>query len=304
MPSYASDAFLEETARWFRAVGRQLAPLRWPDGPIVLVQIDNEGALYFRDGAYDQDYHPDAFASSAPSCAHKYGTRGALCAKRGAAEDDLAFATDRAAPALRRAQAPPTSRATSTGPSSTSTCSRRAMERMARGARRRGLRRRSRRRTTFPSARRRRRSTPARIARVVDLVGLDYYHRATPAEHTTILRAARRELACALRGARACPPSVPRWAPASRRSSPPLDEHDSIYTLLRALAYGLRGFNLYMAVERDRWIGAPIDATGGRGPSPRSGGGSCEALERVAFRTLRRPAPVRVLTPRSSGSRA
>src|SRR4029077_3045745 len=34
--------------------------LRWPDGPIVLVQVDNEGALYFRDGIYDQDYHPDA----------------------------------------------------------------------------------------------------------------------------------------------------------------------------------------------------------------------------------------------------
>ena len=29
-----------------------------------------------------------------------------------------------------------------------------------------------------------------------------------------------------------------------------------------ALAYGLRGFNLYMAVERDRWIGAPIDPHG------------------------------------------
>ena len=42
----------------------------------------------------------------------------------------------------------------------------------------------------------------------------------------------------------------------------PLDENDSMYALMCAMAYGLRGFNLYMAVERDRWIGAPIDPHG------------------------------------------
>ena len=60
VPSYASDAFLDETARWYRGVGVAVGHLRWPDGPIVMVQVDNEGALYFRDGVYDQDYHPDA----------------------------------------------------------------------------------------------------------------------------------------------------------------------------------------------------------------------------------------------------
>ena len=43
---------------------------------------------------------------------------------------------------------------------------------------------------------------------------------------------------------------------------PPLDEKDSLYALMAALAYGLRGFNLYMAVDRDRWVGAPIDVHG------------------------------------------
>src|SRR5262249_16999815 len=60
VPSYASDAFHDETALWFEAVGRVLAPLQYPKGPIVMWQIGNEGALYFRDGPYDQDYHPDA----------------------------------------------------------------------------------------------------------------------------------------------------------------------------------------------------------------------------------------------------
>src|SRR5258706_10428513 len=62
VPSYASDVFHEETALWFEAVGAQVKGLRYPEGPIVLVQIDNEGALYFRAGPYDQDYHPDAIA--------------------------------------------------------------------------------------------------------------------------------------------------------------------------------------------------------------------------------------------------
>jgi beta-galactosidase len=60
VPSYAADAFHDETSRWFDAVGGQLSRLRYPDGPIVMVQVDNEGAMYFRDGPYDQDYHPDA----------------------------------------------------------------------------------------------------------------------------------------------------------------------------------------------------------------------------------------------------
>ena len=62
VPATRRDAFHEETALWFQAVGDVVRDLRHPEGPIVLVQIDNEGALYFRDGPYDQDYHPDAIA--------------------------------------------------------------------------------------------------------------------------------------------------------------------------------------------------------------------------------------------------
>ena len=60
MPSYASEAFLIESEKWLTLVGAELAPLRHPEGPIVLCQIDNEGTLYFRDGLYDQDYRPEA----------------------------------------------------------------------------------------------------------------------------------------------------------------------------------------------------------------------------------------------------
>jgi beta-galactosidase len=65
------------------------------------------------------------------------------------------------------------------------------------------------------------------------------------------------------------------------------------------MAYGLRGFNLYMAVGRDRWVGAPIDAHG----KPRSLHAQyarlLAAIERTKLHTLRRRAPVRLVVPRS-----
>ncbi|MGC4094277.1 MAG: beta-galactosidase [Polyangiaceae bacterium] len=60
VPSYASKKFMSEAAHWLAAIGERLAPLCYPHGPIVLCQVDNEGAMYFRDGVYDQDYHPDS----------------------------------------------------------------------------------------------------------------------------------------------------------------------------------------------------------------------------------------------------
>src|SRR5262249_8085267 len=98
VPSYASSAFHDEAARYFRALAPSLAPLKWPNGPIVMVQIDNEGALYFRDGAYDQDYHPDAVAIYRAFLRDKYKTLEALEAAYGApsseeATSEVRFAT-------------------------------------------------------------------------------------------------------------------------------------------------------------------------------------------------------------------
>ena len=105
-------------------------------------------------------------------------------------------------------------------------------------------------------------ATPLNPARMtaIDLVGLDYYHRATPAEHWTILRRTT-ELACRCEG-RGRPAFGAEVGAGFPPFFAPLDENDSMYALMCAMAYGLRGFNLYMAVERDRWIGAPIDPHG------------------------------------------
>ena len=41
-------------------------------------QIDNEGSFYFREGAYSQDYHPDALRAYRDFLRAKYGTIDAL----------------------------------------------------------------------------------------------------------------------------------------------------------------------------------------------------------------------------------
>ena len=68
---------------------------------------------------------------------------------------------------------------------------------------------------------------------------------------------------------------------------------------MTALAYGLRGFNVYMAVERDRWIGAPIDRRGKRRPSAAFWERLVGAIERTRFYRLTRRTPVYVVVPRS-----
>ncbi len=292
VPSYASDAFLEETARWYRAVGERLSRLRWPDGPIVLVQVDNEGALYFRDGQYDQDYHPDAVRAF----------RAFLSAKYGDSVEDLREAWGHGDLDLETVEPPRRFDARAARDltrhidwaefhehllSS-------AMHRMAAALAEAGL-------DGVPTTHNLplgESATPLNPARLtgIDLIGLDYYHRSSPTEHWAILRRTT-ELACRCEGLG----SLAFGAEVGAGFPPffaPLDERDSIYALMAAIAYGLRGFNLYMAVERDRWIGAPIDPHGRPRPMAEAYTRLFAALERTALHELRRRAPVRLVVPR------
>jgi beta-galactosidase len=67
--------------------------------------------------------------------------------------------------------------------------------------------------------------------------------------------------------------------------------------VLAALAYGLRGFNIYMAVDRDRWIGAPINRRGEPRPSAEFWRKLIAGLDEVRFHQLVRKAPVRIVVP-------
>ena len=143
----------------------------------------------------------------------------------------------------------------------------------------------------------------ARMAGTVDLVALDYYHRATPTEHLIVFRRTS-ELVSRCDGTH-----TPAYGAEVGAGFPPFfapqDTTDSLYTLLTALAYGLRGFNLYMAVERDRWVGAPIDPHGKRRPFALAYEASC-APSRPPASTSSGAAPPSgsSFRARSAGSRA
>jgi beta-galactosidase len=292
VPSYASDAFLEETARWYRALGERISRLRWPEGPIVLVQVDNEGALYFRDGVYDQDYHPDALHAFRDFLRAKYRQLRAL--RDAWADETITFATvepPRRFDAKAIRDLPRHVDWTEFHEQLLSA----ALERMAGDlvdAGFGGLP------TThnLPLGESATPLNPARMASI-DLIGLDYYHRATPAEHWSILRRTT-ELAsrCEGRGRPAYGAEVGAGFPPFFM---PLDETDSMYTLMCAMAYGLRGFNLYMAVERDRWVGAPIDPHGRPRAMAAQYGRLLAAIEWTRLHTLHRRAPVRLVVPRA-----
>jgi beta-galactosidase len=293
VPSYVSDAFQTEAAQWLRACADAVAPCVWPDGPIVLYQIDNEGALYFRDGVYDQDYHPDAISAYRRFLQAKYGVLQELRRAHGDAAVTFAgieppkrlnaetalelaphldwaeFQEQLLADAFARMRSVLSATALGALP-----CSHNLP--LSEGA------------TPLD---------PGRVSQVVDFVGLDYYHGASPAQRGEVSRRTS-ELAvrCEISEAPAFACELGAGFPPF---FPPLSRGDNEFTALTALAYGLRGFNVYMAVERDRWIGAPIDRSGQRRHSADFWEKLVRALERTRFHELSRRVPVQIIVPRS-----
>lgn len=255
LPSYASPKFQEETRRWYEQVGSVLGELCYPAGPIVFVQVDNEAALGFRDGVFDQDYHTAQLDEYREFLTRKYPSvetlrrlykNPALVINKSNPPErkQLKLATDLPA-ALDWAEAQEDSLA-------------RSLERMALPLR-----------EHFPGALLTHNLPPGwetsvldpeRLDRSFDLIGADYYHRAGPEQRRAILQ---RTTELRFRAdARARPCFAAELGVGFPPYFSPHSEADSHFSTLCALAYGIRGFNLYMAVERSRWVGAPIDHTG------------------------------------------
>jgi beta-galactosidase len=293
VPSYASQAFRSEVRTWFSAVGERLAPLCFPSGPIALVQVDNEGAMYFRDGVYDQDYHPDAIRTYRAFLREKYATEAELRSTyaQPAVTFDCAEPPKRLdattalelAPHLDWSEFQERLLADSLA----------AMRQMLTDVGFEGVPTMH----NLPISEGATPLDPALIARAVELVGLDYYHGASPPQRAEI---ARRTSSLAVRSEQM---NVPAFACELGAGFPPffppLTDHDNAFTALCALAYGLRGFNLYMAVDRDRWIGAPFNIRVERRPSADFWQRLCSALTRLSWHELSRHTPVHIVVPRS-----
>lgn len=291
VPSYASRAFLREASRWLQAVGERLGPLCYPQGPIVLCQVDNEGAMYFRDGVYDQDYHPDAVQNYHKFLKRKYDSPAEL--GRVIGQEVSGFDID----PPRRLEAE-----RSRDLSRHLDWAEAQEELLARSFRKmRDVLSEAGMKVPFshnlPIGETMTPLDPGRLNDVVELVGLDYYHVATPGQRSVI---ARRTTELSVRAAAH---DVPAFACELGAGFPPffppLTETDNTFTAMTALAYGLRGFNLYMAVDRDRWIGAPYDRKGRARPSQERWRKLADALNAVRFHELTRQAAVHLVVPRS-----
>ena len=77
-PSYASKVFLDEVEIWYRGFCEVMAPLQYPDGPIVACQVDNEIGYHFQPNTFALDYHPDSIAGFQGFLEQTYGGIGEL----------------------------------------------------------------------------------------------------------------------------------------------------------------------------------------------------------------------------------
>ena len=283
VPSYASRWLREQLEHWLRAVSEVVAPRLWPKGPVALLQVDNEAAYYFRDSPYDGDYHPDALADFARFLEQRHGDIAVLNEAYGSEHTDFASVpAPRALPDERlQPQLDWVAFQQALLADSLADMKRQMIEAGMSGVPfvhnlpmgDLGLP------TSLPS-----------LGERVDLVGLDYYHQQSG------LEAVRR------RTLRLCGSTPLAFAPELGAGAPPWfvprSDADSLIPTLAACAHGLRGFNLYRAVERDRWYGAPLDASGEPRPSAASWRALLHTLRDSELWRLRRKVEVALCIPR------
>lgn len=269
IPSYASSAFHAAVAAWYAEVGRVSAPHLAPDGPVVAIGVDNEAQLFFRTGAYDLDYHADAIAwwheasglEGAPPRAWDPGDAARCITWVRFKEQYLARALHELGKALDAAGFAGLARFHNLAPGPLSLSDQRGIQHAIAGP-----------------------------------VGFDAY---TPRAGFLELR--RRAIQVA-----AVADPVPiafevglgffPWFPPLDAGDDPSRERDHLLTLL---AGGMRGFNLFMAVERDRYYGAAISRDGQLENHATWIAPLTSALAEIDWPSLRRSTPIALVDTRA-----
>ncbi|MCB9574990.1 MAG: beta-galactosidase [Kofleriaceae bacterium] len=266
VPSYASAAFRAEVAGWFAAFAEVVAPRLAPDGPVVAIGVDNEAQQFFRLGAFDHDYHPDAIAWW-----HEAGGEGEP-PRRWDVDDEAAQA--RAVDWVRFKDV----------------YTARALGELAGALDDVGLGGVARFHNLPPGE-----PWWSDAPRIADAirgpVGIDLY-------------AGRRDLPMIKRRAlhlvgSSSVPLAPEVGVGFFPWLPPIDPDGQREAMLGLLAWGVRGLNVYMAVARERWYGAAIGDDGTPGPAAAWLRPVLRALGEVDWSHLRRPAEVAVVVSRA-----
>lgn len=267
VPSYASERFHAAVAGWFRAVGEVVAPRAWPDGPVVALQVDNEPQMFFRAGAFDHDYHPDAIAhwrrvtgaadDEDPPRAWEPET-AAACARWVLTKDEqLADALARFDQALDAA----------------------GLDGLARFG-------------NLPPGEPWFTDLPRLEAAIAGPVGIDVYAGAGD------LGKIRRR-ALHLAGSTAHLPIVPELGCGFVAYAPPFPDDEQRRVTLALLAGGVRGFSFYMGMTRDRWVGGLLDEEARPRPTARWATALLAALAALDWPALRRRTRVALVLSRA-----
>jgi beta-galactosidase len=269
IPSYASSAFHARVKAWYAEVARVAAPHLAPDGPVVAIGVDNEAQLFFRLGAYDLDYHADAITwwhestglEGSPPRAWDPAAAGRCISWVRFKDHYLARSLGMFAHALDDVGLGGLARFHNLPPGPLGLSDLRGIQHAIGGP-----------------------------------VGLDAY---TPRAEFRELR--RRAIQVA---STAAPVPIAfevgigffPWFPPLDAGADPARERDHLLTLL---AGGVRGFNLFMAVERDRYYGAAITKDGVVEPHAKWIPKLTSVLADIDWPALRRATPIALVDTRA-----
>jgi beta-galactosidase len=252
VPSYASERFFELTGGWYDVVCPIIARHLAPRGCVVAVQSDNETCYLFHDQPYATDYSPDSlrlYRSFLRQLHRDVQTLNRVYGSSYASFDDVDPPRD--GPIETRDDAP----FHLDWVAYKEYQIRWSVARFARMLRERGMR-------TVPIfhdvAYQYR--TPLDISRLetdpdIDWVGLNLYR--PPWEHAPLADRAR-----FLAGSTRLPfvPELGAGIWSHHVATPTPSEQE--FVNLSVLMYGIKAFNFYMLVERERWQGSPITRHG------------------------------------------
>ncbi len=269
LPSYASAAFHAKVKAWFAEVARIAAPHLAPEGPVVALGVDNEAQMFFRLGPYDLDYHPEAVTwwheasgiEGTPPRAWDPADVGRCISWVRFKEQYLSRALGMFAHALDDVGFRGIARFHNLPPGPLGLSDLRGAQHAIHGP-----------------------------------VGLDAY---TPRAEFRELRRRAIQVATV-----ASPVPIAfevgvgffPWFPPLDAGDDPQRERDHLLTLLSG---GMRGFNLYMAVERDRWFGAAITKDGVAEPHAKWIPQLTSTLADIDWPSLRRTVPIALVDTRA-----
>ncbi len=291
-PSFASSAFLSEAELWLEGVAQVLAPFAFPKGPVILLELDT-ASFHFRDALYDQDYHPDAIAAYRTFIQARYGSLSELRNVYG--DSGLSIETLKPPERLSAHTAPGLVRHLDWAEFQEHLLAQ-ALRRFRNALYHPRL-------AEVPVCFGQPKTAPhavidpALLGGSVNLIGQKFGIIKDPRGRRKIQRQTSALVT------RAEHQSTPAFATELSAGSPPqlghILESECEFTALTALAYGVNAFNIYTAVERDRFIGGPLGQRGQSRPGYEFWQRLVAAIRETELSTLTRKVDVHVVVPRS-----